>query len=249
MIVVLVPVGVGLFVGIHRHYTQTDARLTSLRPHVGCLLLGPVRAIGDASVEDAALRWAARVGLAPRTERPRPTAGADPLVVPVVARSPGPFRRAIHCGDRRARAQATVTVTPKTSAGLGDRHVVVVLVERPDAVARYGLEIARRLSATEVHAVLLDVEREATDAIVDHWPVAELGEVEVLAAPYREAGGPLRWKADQLFAAGTGLVTVVVPRVATRWWQRPLYHDPGPVIRRALCDRDGAAVLEVRLAP
>jgi hypothetical protein len=71
-------------------------------------------------------------------------------------------------------------------------------------------------------------------------------ELEVLAAPFREPSGPLRWKIHQLQGAARPLVTIVVPTLILRWWQRPLYRQMTRAVVAAP-DSPGTAVVVLPL--
>jgi hypothetical protein len=57
----------------------------------------------------------------------------------------------------------------------------------------------------------------------------------------------MRAEAQALRRAGNGLVTVVAPTLALRWWQRLLYSTDTSPLRAAVADLPGAAVIEHRL--
>jgi hypothetical protein len=173
-------------------------------------------------------------------------------VLAVLARCPGPERHNPLSFERRLRRQlarqdrtavATVTVGPALPPP--SRHAVVVVVQDADGLARRSLAWAQSLGPSEVRAVLVDLDRDTTDAVVGAWkqrgfPV----ELEVVPAPYRDPGGALWWRVQRLRRAGYELVSVVISELAPRWWQRPLHESNATRIRAALATEPACAVVE-----
>jgi amino acid transporter len=274
-VVVIVPAGVALFVSIHRHYERADAWLSD--PATGATDWGdrPATAVVLAGPEDPELSWAAvawarrlrpgagveeasRGATAVKGKGPDPDpdarAGVTLIVLPRRAGDPDPrpWSRPARLRRRHLRspdvAVATVVLEAGTPPAPTDRHAAVVVVDRADAVARRGLALARLLHPDEIHAVRLDLDTDETDAALDAWPVAAMGvELEILPAPYREPGGPLRTEAEALRRRGNQLVTVIAPTLAPRWWQRPLYATSTRSVRSALGETAGTAVIEHRM--
>ena len=82
--------------------------------------------------------------------------------------------------------------------------------------------------------------------MLQQWGDHRFGhELEVVTAPYREASGPLEWKAAQLHEKGNDLVVVVVPELVPRWWQKPLHEAQAGSIASVLTTCPFAAVVEV----
>jgi hypothetical protein len=130
----------------------------------------------------------------------------------------------------------------------GDRHIALVLVERPDGLARRGLAVANSLAPDEVHALYVEVEPDQTGAVLEEWSRSDLGiELEVVPAPYREPGGPVKARIEELRRGSHAVVSVVAPRLALRWWQRPLYENGTRPLRRALAGAGTTALVECRL--
>jgi hypothetical protein len=124
----------------------------------------------------------------------------------------------------------------------------VVVVEAIDARARAAMALAGLLRPTEIVPVVLDIDPEQTQKAVDGWPGAGMSaNLEVLAAPYREPGGPLRWKAKQLQGSGRPLVTIIEPAIVVPWWQRPLYRRQTRAIVSATATLPGVAVIALPL--
>jgi amino acid transporter len=130
---------------------------------------------------------------------------------------------------------------------LGDPVVgatALVLVEAADRRAALGVAVARALGIDDVRPVLVDHGTDPTSPVVDAWPRTGLPDLEVLASPYREAGGPLRWKIDTLPAA---TVTVIVPRVHEGWVDSLLYGNPARAPARQLGSRPDVGLLALDL--
>jgi len=117
-----------------------------------------------------------------------------------------------------------------------------------DGLARRGLAVARALRPDEIHAVRLDVDSDETQRVAEQWARSgfDVG-LEVVPAPYREPGGPIRAEVDVLQRQGHRLVSVVAPAFGLRWWQRPLHEDESRRVRKALAEVGDTAVIECRL--
>jgi hypothetical protein len=145
-------------------------------------------------------------------------------------------------------AVASLTLERGGRINEGDGHIVLVLVGRPDGLARRGLAVAKALAPDEVHALYVEIEPEETDAVLEEWSRSDLGiEPEVVPAPYREPGGPVRARIEELRRGTHAVVSVVAPRLGLRWWQRPLYENSTRQLRRALATAGTTALVECRL--
>ena len=123
----------------------------------------------------------------------------------------------------------------------------VVSVPEADLRARRGLAVGRRFGCQEIRAVHVDLDRRQTDRLVDVWPEHDFGtELEVVAAPYRESAGPLAWVTARLRGQHREVV-VVVPEVAPRWWQVPLYDREARPITEAVLAQGATLVVELPL--
>ena len=130
-----------------------------------------------------------------------------------------------------------------------DRHIAIVVVGRPDGLARRGLAVANALGADEVHALHVEVDPEETTAVLEEWSRSDLGiEPEVIPAPYREPGGPLKARVEELHRGTHAVTSVIAPALALRWWQRLLYANSTRALRKALAGTGTTALIECRLS-
>jgi hypothetical protein len=120
----------------------------------------------------------------------------------------------------------------------------MVLVNRLDVLAVEAIRVGRLLGGHELHAIHFDVDREETDRLVDAWPSAGLGlELEVAAAEYRALDLAINEELARLRAHGVRFVTVVIPRLVPRWWQRPLYGRSAEILAATLRHQPDTATL------
>jgi len=181
----------------------------------------------------------------------------DTLTLVVLPRWPGdpeprPWSQGARLRRRALRlrevAVATLTLERGRRIGQAEPHAAVVVVERPDGLARRGLAVARTLRPDEIHAVRLDVDSDETQRVAKQWARSGFDvRLEVILAPYREPGGPIRAEVEVLRRQGHRLVSVVAHALRLRWWQRPLYEDELRRVRKALEEVGDTAVIECRL--
>ncbi|HKN49235.1 MAG TPA: APC family permease [Actinomycetota bacterium] len=280
-VAIIVPVGVGLFVAIHRHYERADAWLAA--PGTGRAIWQRVRVLvatdrHHVALADAAASYARRV--ASRDEAMERVVGRREarslldetgdatltlLVLPHWPVSSGALRGAWRrvaavprLADERLRRTALrhddTTVASLTLERGGrvserDRHIAIVVVGRPDGLARRGLAVANALGADEVHALHVEVDPEETTAVLEEWSRSDLGiEPEVIPAPYREPGGPLKARVEELHRGTHAVTSVIAPALALRWWQRLLYANSTRALRKALAGTGTTALIECRLS-
>ena len=80
------------------------------------------------------------------------------------------------------------------------------------------------------------------------WARSDLGiEPEIVAAPYRELGGPVKARVEELRRGTHAVISVVAPELALRWWQRLLSTNSTRALRKALADTGTTALIECRL--
>jgi amino acid transporter len=242
VVILLVPLAVEVLLSIHRHYERSDRRLADLDApdqHLDAIL---VAGQGHAP-NDGALRYARAVGpggvrVVPGSTRelvrmlPRDREEGSRVLV-VYGACPGRHRNPFSACGRLRRylvrrpGVALAAVSPHGWDELPDapRHIVVVVAGDAAGLARRGLALARTLAPTEVHAVCVDLDPDRTGQVVATWDQSSFEvPLEVLPAPYREPGGPVRAKVQSLHDAGVDLVSIVIAEVVPRWWQRPLYE-------------------------
>jgi amino acid transporter len=274
MVTIIVPSAVALFYGIHRHYETVRMRLADLSRCRLCRAES-LDVLVVAAREDAAVgvaRWyAGQLAHASDVRSVRPSqvlatarrAAAEPGHVPVVVlperrqaggRLPAPNEAAtIRLRKRLERTDGIVLVCLPVVAGrpmpIGDpppRHTAVVTVDRVDVTTHEAVHIAQLLGPDELHVVHFDRDRDETDRLLRGWRGSGLPVgLEVVAAPYREPVGPLFWKVGELRRRGTQLVSVVIPTLVPRWWQRPLYARDDANMRAALLVEQGVAIVGV----
>jgi hypothetical protein len=276
-VVIIVPVGVGLFVGIHRHYERADAWLSS--PGTGRAIWRRLRVLvatdhHDVALADAAASYARRVAsrdeaetrvvsqreahsLLDETGESTLTLLALPRWASRSGASGGPSGLVPRLADERLRrkalgdgdtAVASLTLERGGRISERDRHIAIVVVGRPDGLARRGLAVANALGPDEVHALHVEVDPEETGAVLDEWARSDLGiEPEIVAAPYREAGGPVEARVQELRRGTHAVISVIAPSLALRWWQRLLYTNGTRKLRTALAATGTTALIECRL--
>ena len=269
-VVIIVPVGVGLFVGIHRHYERADAWLSA--PGTGRAIWQRLRVLvatdrHDAGLADAAASYVRRVAsgdeaLQRVVSRPEARSlldetGEATLTLLVLPHWPARVAVIPRLADERLRwkalrhrdtAVASLTLERGGRVSERDRHIALVVVGRPDGLARRGLAMANALGADEVHALYVEVDPDETDAVLEEWGRSDLGiEPEVVPAPYREPGGPLKARIEELHRGTHAVTSVVAPTLALRWWQRLLHENSTRALRQALGGTGTTALIECRL--
>ena len=270
VVAIVVPAGVSLFVGIHRHYERADAWLSA--PGTGRAVWRRLRILvtgnrHDVALADAAVSYARRVAASEEAVEQvvgrlearglLDHAGEATLTLVVLPHWPGSPAAVPWLADQTLRwkalrrpdtAVASLTLERGGRISEGDRHIAVVVVGRPDGLARRGLAVANALGPDEVHALYVEVEPDETGAVLEAWSHSDLGiEPEVVPAPYRELGGPVRARIEELRQGTHAVVSVVAPRLALRWWQRPLYENSTRALRKALAGAGTTALVESRL--
>jgi hypothetical protein len=300
VIILLVPLGVSLFLSIHRHYQRVDSELAQspkarfaqtsaldvvvlmtdieqmLEPAVRYVegleqvadvhLLGLGRApaqvanptihgqeqrlvLMDTShgVEKAA-EQAVRQLASDRPDR------AVTAIVPYVLGHPHHTTRTPALRPSRLRRALLDTNALVVGLPVGRhspllepvpvRRATMVLVNRLDILAVEAIRVGRLLGGHELHAIHFDVDREETDRLVDAWPSAGLDvELEVAAAEYRALDLAINEELARLRAHGVRFVTVVIPRLVPRWWQRPLYGRSAQILAATLRHQPDTATL------
>jgi amino acid transporter len=269
-VTIIVPAGVSLFVAIHRHYERADSWLSA--PGTGRAIWRRLRVLvtgnrHDVALSDAALSYARRVAsddeaveeVVSRLEARVliDHASDETLTLLVLPHWPDRPAAVPWLADQTLRwkalrrpdtAVASLTLERGGRISEGDRHIAIVLVGRPDGLARRGLAVASALAPDEVHAVHVEIEPEETRAVLDEWSRGNLGvEPEVVQSLYREPGGPVRARIEELRRGTHAVVSVVAPGLALRWWQRPLYENSTRALRKALADAGTTALVECRL--
>jgi amino acid transporter len=115
-------------------------------------------------------------------------------------------------------------------------HVVILAISGVHRAVLAALEYARSLG-TEVRAVYVEIEPEATARIREDWALRGQGlELVVLPSPYRSLLEPLIAYVQALARErGEDYVTVVLPEfVPARWWHHVLHNQRAWLIKAAL---------------
>jgi amino acid transporter len=126
------------------------------------------------------------------------------------------------------------------------RHVALVPVATLHEGAREALRVAQLLEPDHVRAVHIAEVAEEAASIEEQW--AEQGvpvPLDIVAAPYRELGEPLRQEIEALQAEGADLVTVVIGEFVPRWWQHGLHNHRALQMKLRLLFEPGVAVVSV----
>jgi hypothetical protein len=274
MVTIIVPAAVGLLYSIHRHYETTRARLADLS-HCRLCRAETLDVVVVVTRQDQAVdlaTWYARQLVDAsdvRSVGPSEVFGAirriagEPGHVPVVVL---PERRqaggrlpaageatTIRLRKRLERIDGIVLVCLPVVIGrrapMGDpppRHATIVTVERLDVTTHEAVHIALLLGSDELHAVHFDRDRDETDRLARGWRRSGLPVgLEVVGAPYRKPVAPLQWKVAELRRRGARLVSVVIPTLVPRWWQRPLYGRDEAAMRAAMLTEPGVAIVSV----
>jgi hypothetical protein len=253
VVIALVPLAVTVFISVHRHYERTDQRLAALD--------APDQRLDSIVVTrrrrpplSAALRYAEAV----RTDSARVVTGSPRQLAHEL---PGPGRPGgrvlvidpAGCRNRLRRRLARrpgVALAAVSRRGWEDlpasiRHAVVVVAPEAAGMARRGMALARALTHEDIHAVHVALEPVRIDQIHDAWDRSGFDvPLEVLPAPYREPGGPVRLKVQSLHDDGADVVSVVIVEIVPRWWQRPLYSSDARRVCAALRTLPRTAVVE-----
>jgi amino acid transporter len=125
-------------------------------------------------------------------------------------------------------------------------HVALVPVSALHGGARDALRVAQLLGPDRVRAVHFAEEPEDAEELEAAWieqsvPVP----LDVVAAPYRELGGPLLDEVDAIKAEGADLVTVVIGELVPKWWQHGLHNHRALQMKARLLFEPGVAVVSV----
>jgi hypothetical protein len=137
---------------------------------------------------------------------------------------------------------------PPRGAITPTRVVAIVLVSAVHNATLRALEYARSLSPTDLRAVMFNVEKDETAAVVRDWSTS-VGEValEVVDSPYREVTRPLLRYAHQLRAAvPDAVISIIVPEfVVARWWHQFLHNQTSLAIKNTLQFERGVVLTSV----
>jgi amino acid transporter len=115
------------------------------------------------------------------------------------------------------------------------RAVARVLVSGVHAASLRALNYAQTLGLPDTRAVFFAFDEEERRSIEEQWRRYELATtLEVLEAPYRDLGDPLRAYVRELTADPDVAVSLVMPEVVVRGWQRLLHNQRALYVKRLL---------------
>jgi amino acid transporter len=133
-------------------------------------------------------------------------------------------------------------------AALPSRVHAMVLVSKLHKPTRRALAYARASRPNGVEGVTVDVDPEATAALVDQWESEHIPmPLKVLASPYREITRPiLDYVRDIRRASPRDVVCVYIPEyVVGRWWEQLLHNQSALRIKGRLLFTRGVMVTSV----
>ena len=225
-------------------------RLFDLAPDVEAVLVPAARgAVGRAGLLDAV--------------RTRAEDGADVCVLMTDTRPPPGVERL--GTDRRRQLRARSRLLRTTGAVVADltapiagpgpytveepsRHHVVVLVSAVDAPARRCLAFARRLHATNVQALSIELEPERTRSLLAAWEREDLDvPLDVVHSPTRSIAASVRREVRAFEPDGRRVVvTCVLPElVLPQRLAEPLHNQTAALVRDALRGERGVVTVTV----
>lgn len=126
-------------------------------------------------------------------------------------------------------------------------HVAIVPIGGLQRAVVKALRYARTLS-TDVRAVYVEIDGNATEALRQQWPTwGQSVDLVVLESPYRSLLEPLLDYIERLQRADpNGYVTVILPEfVPRRLWQHLLHNQHALLIKGALLFKPNVAVTSV----
>jgi hypothetical protein len=115
------------------------------------------------------------------------------------------------------------------------RAVARVLVSGVHAASLRAINYAETLGLTDTRAVFFAFDEEERRSIEQQWRRYELATpLEILEAPYRDLGDPLRTYVRGLTADPDVAVSLVMPEIVVRGWQRLLHNQRALYVKRLL---------------
>ncbi|HKS29919.1 MAG TPA: APC family permease [Pyrinomonadaceae bacterium] len=128
------------------------------------------------------------------------------------------------------------------------RNIVIVPISDIHRGVIHALEYAKSITQSEVRAVYVEFDEEATRRLREKWERWGEGiELVVLPSPYRSLTRPLLRYINRLKRShGSDFVTVVLPEfVPARWWQQLLHNQSSLMLKGSLLFRSGVIVTSV----
>jgi amino acid transporter len=116
-----------------------------------------------------------------------------------------------------------------------ERAVVRVLVSAVNAASMRAVNYARTLRIKDTRAVSFAFSEEEAEALRREWAArGPRAPLEVVSAPYRDIGTPLRVYIDELSEGDTTEVIVVMPELVVRGVSRALHNQRALYLKRLL---------------
>jgi amino acid transporter len=148
-------------------------------------------------------------------------------------------RTALRLKLRLLYEPGVVITTVPVIAGAGEkpptRPVVRVLVSGVHAGTLRAMNYARTLGDVDARAVFFAFGPEESASIRRDWAASHVSmPLEVIEAPYRDLGGPLRSYLRDLTADSDAVVNVIMPELVVRGWTRLLHNQRALYIKRLL---------------
>lgn len=252
MVLIAIPLLVGSFLLIQRHYEAIRRLVRRGWPHPAAqpALTVLVEADGRDAATQRALAFtggldgpdvrvvgSATEALAAARELAREPRGLVNVVIPELFE-----RRSLRAALQRTpefalaarlhnRPRVVLTHVPALSGdpdnfdGPATTHALVFVSEVDDSVSG-AVAYARGLGAAEVRAVHVALDPLAADRIRDDWRASRLPvPLEVVDAPFRSLEDPVLETVRDVTARPNTIAAVVVPELATGSWWRDLLHN------------------------
>lgn len=127
-------------------------------------------------------------------------------------------------------------------------HTVIVPISGIHRGVMNALQYAKSIEPSNVTAVYVDFEEEATAKLKERWEKLNLGiKLVVLPSPYRELTRPLLRYINRVERhCDDDVVTVIVPEfVPKKWWQHLLHNQSSLLLKGALLFKEGIIVTNV----
>ena len=120
-------------------------------------------------------------------------------------------------------------------APTGERLVARILVSGVHGASLRAINYARTLRLDDVRAVFFAFDSTEARRIRDDWQRHEIEvPLEVVEAPFRDLGDPLRDYLRSLTGDGTTVVTVIMPELVVSGWRRLLHNQRALYLKRLL---------------
>jgi amino acid transporter len=206
-------------------------------------------------------RWLRWIGGEPRLERLPPDEGRVDavleyvwrlprgdsefvnVVVPELFRRPSLFealRRPTSFGIKLRLLQepgVVITDVPLVTgeAPVAERVVARILVSDVHGVSLRAINYARTLHLDDVRAVFFAFDGAEARKLREEWERQEIEiPLEVVEAPFRDLGDPLRTYLRALTGDGSTIVSVVMPELVVHGWRRLLHNQRALYVKRLL---------------